>query len=766
MDRKELALETELLLQGVTQITRRTAVESVVEDVNALPISEYEAAKDALLAKLRKKKEVNWAQQQQLNQRRYGQPLAQRNDHLSPRKTRTQVLQLPVALTAATLSRRKQDMLLKLKTQAIEQCGQNMAKLFGYASYEEHMKHLNKLEKVKIAENEMKENLRQEGQGQENEHPRMLIEMSAGVAKQEGYNDLYAEIAESFTKMTDAASEKTTESDEQEIVKVVRRCNRVQNPDVSEEEDGNEADSEMDRKDGDDAKDDMEDVTGAVEVMINTRQVEQDTAAPGKEAVTVTVPLKDKAAGYRNLLLVEAIQSRKRKRLVKSRGDNFVESEAEEDEEEDVLKIGGLGDFGFGVPQVTTHESKEAEEERNALKLREDDLDHIVDDLSDDERAQEQDLEEMFRREQEDQDRQQVKEVIRNVKEGFGRNRRAFSSLYSGSGARGRFNLDELVAADGCKFEAARLGLLESDEELSENDDGNNKKMKASGNREAEEDEEAEMERLLRERFLNQPKMYMTSSESDSDNEEEEVKKENGADGDEVESDDERERQQMKIFSERARVNRRMQRMKDLQRQIALDNNEVDPTVKINAAMPNLLLEEDEDSQELMLLLNRTDVDSACSSQTTTRYSAKKKSDRPRLKLGQSKAYGDMTSASRTPSSFSRVIGQCKMFSANSAGGSAPSKGFVFTSLNADKTKDGGYEYVAPNDDEAMPAASPELRKCKGLNGVNSASKHCGARSGSKMTASNKKRKSGGLFSALSSYQCVTSTSHSQSLES
>ncbi|KAJ8546858.1 hypothetical protein ON010_g11377 [Phytophthora cinnamomi] len=315
----------------------------------------------------------------------------------------------------------------------------------------------------------------------------------------------------------------------------------------------------------------MEDATAAVEATNDTPEQDEDAEKDGEssELAKSTKP-KDKAAGYRKLLQAEAMQNRKRKRLIKGRGaDNLVESEAEEDEEEDVLKIGGLGDFGFGVPQAKTQESKEAEEERNALKLREDDLDHIVDDLSDDERAQEQDLNEMFRREQEDQDRQQVKEVMRNVKEGFGRNRRAFSGLHSGSEARGRFNLDELVAADGSKFEAARLGLLESDEELSEGDDGKKKKKKVNADgeeveeeEEEEEDEEAEMERMLRERFMNQPKIYVTSSESGSDDEEEnEAKKDNGPDGDEVESDEERERQQMKLFSERARINRRMQRM-------------------------------------------------------------------------------------------------------------------------------------------------------------------------------------------------------------
>ncbi len=93
----------------------------------------------------------------------------------------------------------------------------------------------------------------------------------------------------------------------------------------------------------------------------------------------------DKASMFRKLLLEEARQAHRHKRLVKKAGE-LVESEAEEEEEDDVLKIGGLGDFGFGVPKEKNQQEIEEEEERNALKLREDDLENIVDDLSDDEK--------------------------------------------------------------------------------------------------------------------------------------------------------------------------------------------------------------------------------------------------------------------------------------------------------------------------------------------------------------------------------------------
>ncbi|KAE9342949.1 hypothetical protein PF008_g9909 [Phytophthora fragariae] len=800
MSHEELALETQLLLQEATQVTQHAAVESVLDDAGAPPpASEFEAAKSALLAKLRRKKEANRAQQQRLNQQRYGEIPKPEEQLFSPRKARAQALNLPVASTTAASAsgRRKQDMLARLKTQAIQQGAQSKARFFGYASYEEQLKHLNKLEKKKILQDEMKEKkeAEQQQQGEEEEEEEekeeeeeeqpMDVDVDAdaleGQSKAEGGEAgseqvTASEVAADQVTPRKAPLKKTVESavvqDEQESVKVVRRRNRIQKQDV-EDEDGNEADSEQDDKDGDDADEDMEDAAAVVEVTSDTLEQEQNDADKdgGSSEPTKPTKPKDKAAGYRRLLQAEAMQNRKRKRLIKGRGaDNLVESEAEEDEEEDVLKIGGLGDFGFDVPQAKTQESKEAEDERNALKLREDDLDHIVDDLSDDERAQEQDLDEMFRREQEDQDKQQVKQVMRNVKEGFGRNRRAFSGLHSGSEARGRFNLDELVAADGSKFEAARLGLLESDEELSEGEDGQKKKkVNADGEEEEEEevedDEEAEMERMLRERFRNQPKIYVTSSESGSDDEEEnEAKKDNGPDGDEVESDEERERQQMKLFSERARINRRMQRMKDLQRQVALENNEADPTAKSSAAMPNLLLEEDEDSQELMHLMKRTDVDATSNSQTAADKAQKKsRTDRPRPQFGRFNSYGGMTSASQSSSSFSRVIGQCKLFSANSSGGAASSKGFVFTSFSSDKAEDGGNENAAPNNEEAMPTARPELGKSKSWGGAKAVTKRRGAPGGGKAAASNKKRKSGGgLFSVLSSYQCVSSTSQSQ----
>lgn len=708
----ELALETQLLLEEATQITQHVAIESILESASAPPVeSEFEAAKSALLAKLRKKKEVNRAQHQQLNQRRLnvsGSHSVRKQAHpFSPRKA----LNLPVAATTVAASRKQLDMLSKLRTQAIQQVAQNLATMFGYATYEEHLKSLDERDKEKkvIEEektNEEEEETPEEKEGETNEEEDKDIEMEIAAETTESSQEVSV-----VPDAADGTKEHLVE-EVNENAKVVLQRNKVQGIEDATEDDGHEADSEPEEKEDDDGP-----------------------TAPQCTNSDQTRTYKDKAAGYRNLLRAEALQNRRRKRR-----DNFVESEAEEEEEEDALKIGGLGDFGFGVPQAKTQESKEAEEERDALKIRQGDLDHIVDELSDDERAEEQDLEEMFRREQENQDRQQVKEVMRNVKEGFGRNRRAFSGLHASSEARGRFNLDELVAADGNKFEAARLGLLESDEELSDAENGKTDKVHDGSEREEGEDEEAEMERMLRERFHNQPKIYVTSSESGSDDENEAESKEADGEADEIESDEERERQQIKLFSERARINRRMQRMKDLQHQIALKSNQNDLSTKSNTAMPNLLLEEDEDSQELMHMMNRTNVDT---------ISRKKPQTDLRSKFKRLHSFDTITSSS---SSFSRVVGHCKLFSANSTGtGTASSKGFVFTSSSNDKSVDTSDE-TAQSLLRATPAAHQKVEKQQSWSSA--PTKRRTALSNA-ANACNKKRKSSDLISVLSSYQCV-----------
>lgn len=148
--REELALETQLLLQEVSLVTQRHQTEAIVDQAGAssVPVSEYEAAKAALVDKLRRKKETKRQQMQQVNQRRFGvgalppqpsaivthavdAPAAEREPlqllspsarkiKISPLKQRS-MMKLPVAASAGAASRKQKDMLSKLRTQAIEQ---------------------------------------------------------------------------------------------------------------------------------------------------------------------------------------------------------------------------------------------------------------------------------------------------------------------------------------------------------------------------------------------------------------------------------------------------------------------------------------------------------------------------------------------------------------------------------------------------------------------------------------------------------------------
>lgn len=98
------------------------------------------------------------------------------------------------------------------------------------------------------------------------------------------------------------------------------------------------------------------------------------------------------------------------RRLKTKKRSSLVDDEAEE-EEEDGLQ-GGLQDFGFGTG------NKEQDEERNALRLRKGDLDHIVDELGSDE--EEDNLEAMAARAamEAKSDRDRTRMIITAVTEG------------------------------------------------------------------------------------------------------------------------------------------------------------------------------------------------------------------------------------------------------------------------------------------------------------------------------------------------------------
>jgi hypothetical protein len=81
----------------------------------------------------------------------------------------------------------------------------------------------------------------------------------------------------------------------------------------------------------------------------------------------------DKNKSYRQQIIMEDRLARGNKKSA------LIEDEAEEDEEEGLQ--GGLDDYGFG----SLNKEKDMYDEANALKMRANDFDHIVDDVSDDE---------------------------------------------------------------------------------------------------------------------------------------------------------------------------------------------------------------------------------------------------------------------------------------------------------------------------------------------------------------------------------------------
>jgi hypothetical protein len=132
------------------------------------------------------------------------------------------------------------------------------------------------------------------------------------------------------------------------------------------------------------------------------------TAAPAAKAKDP----RSKNAAYRRMLLEEERANSKKK------GSALLEEEADEEEEEGLQA--GLGDFGFG----TTASVRDREDEAAALKLRKDDLDHIVDDVSDDEGDEEAGLRARLEQGALD-DRAQTKAIITAVTMGHEAVRRA-----------------------------------------------------------------------------------------------------------------------------------------------------------------------------------------------------------------------------------------------------------------------------------------------------------------------------------------------------
>ncbi|CAK4167207.1 unnamed protein product [Aphanomyces euteiches] len=655
----DIAAETQSLLQSLRQD-------------NARKQEEVRAKKEALLSKLRAKSTSIPQSQSTASQTVF-----------SP--TKKAKFQIPVArATSHPLLNGKKRMLGEIKKTALIQGADSMAKLFGYKNYMEQKEHLQKEELVRIQLMELKKKQEEEAKASnpvpdeemdddasdedfvpedEGEEPAGEPEPEASSEAAETEQILPSKEIASGVMTSEAPVHDKPQTSEADLMAAAG----LSPDDESDHEDENHTSDDY-HSDADDEGDSTRPrrrlVKAAVSESDSSDVEDSADAAERREKRN-----KDKAANYRAILAADASKNNRRRDPLSN---NLVESEAEEEEEEDVLKIGGLGDFGFGVPEPKVVE-KDKEDEAD-LVLREDDLENIVDELSDDEK--DKDADDYFRERMEAQDRDEVSEVMRNVREGFGRNRRIFSSSLNGE-ARGRFNLDELVAADGSKKEAARLGLLESDEEGGEDDD-------KIAEEEEEDDEEARMERELRERYQRQPKIYITSSESESESEVEEV-------APDMPSDEEREARQMKLFSAKAKINRRMQRMMQIKAQ--------EPKAALNA------LDDIDDKELEQVVLPSTTTPAVI----------------PSAPILQKRSSLSLTSSS---TSFSRISDSCKRFHASA------SKAFVFTAETTvdddDKVDRTTVKRKLPHSNAPLPRKKPAMHK-----------------------------KPSSLFSALSSYQCL-----------
>lgn len=133
--------------------------------------------------------------------------------------------------------------------------------------------------------------------------------------------------------------------------------------------------------------------------------------------------------------------------------------DGEAEEEELVGLQGGLGDFGFGLPSV----NKEAQEEMEALKIRKDDFDNIVDELSDGEDENDEERDKHYIDDQARQDRLKTKKILEALANGHTRDDR--------NAVKGHYGLDALARGAGETSMKTAEGPAEVQEEIDEDDE-------------------------------------------------------------------------------------------------------------------------------------------------------------------------------------------------------------------------------------------------------------------------------------------------------
>lgn len=220
-----------------------------------------------------------------------------------------------------------------------------------------------------------------------------------------------------------------------------------------------------------------------------------------EEQTSKEVSKKPKNAGWL-AMLDEENRTRKRQQSKKS---TLIDGEAEEEEEED--NIQGLEDFGFSLKKKSSSEDGEDDEEKES-ELRKDDMEHIVDELSDNEGDEEAGQEARILQNAKEE-KARHKEMMRHMREGYDTRR------HNGGSMRGKHRFDQLVAA-GNRADAKRLGLLNDDEFDSSDDEEEHD----DGDANVEEDENALLDKILKDRFLPRHELdpHLTD---DSDDEEE-----------------------------------------------------------------------------------------------------------------------------------------------------------------------------------------------------------------------------------------------------
>lgn len=246
------------------------------------------------------------------------------------------------------------------------------------------------------------------------------------------------------------------------------------------------------------------------------------------EEENTTKPKGPRNSAYRAMLEKEEKDRKKKKK------NGLIEEEADEEEEEHVV---GLEDFGFTVAKKKSDD----DDDDDADYLNEDDLKHVVDDLSDDEgdeEAGEKGRKEMEEKEEKDRH----KAMLRRMRDGYDGRR---GGIAVGTGARGLHRFDQLVAADN-KEDAKRLGLLNDDELDS---DGEEKNENADN-----EDEAALIDKMLKDRFLHR---NPGNADADAFSDDDEVEETNEEGIGTVQDEEELQQERLaKRFAKRARMQR------------------------------------------------------------------------------------------------------------------------------------------------------------------------------------------------------------------